>query len=151
MFLEFIKPIRRAVLVVVGLAALSSPNPFAVAQHAKAPEAGLYTFDYNGDIWTGTLTSVDHERDAFTLTYEHKGDSENFTGVLKRPVEIVDQDGQPIKTQTRIQIGDNLTVYYIAQGLKYTMREEDGKRHTHVASDNLIFKVKLLPPPKQKH
>ena len=124
---------------------------FAAAQHDKAPEPGLYTFDYHGDIWTGILVSVDHEKNAITLEYKHKGKVESFSGVLKRPLEVVDQDGQPTKTQTHLQIGDYLAVYYIAQGLKYSMREDDGKRHTHVASDNLVFKIKLLPPPQQKH
>ena len=118
------------------------------AQHGTA-EAGLYTFNYHGDTWTGTLTAIDHAKDAFTLTYEHKGKTENFTGVLKRPIEIVDADGEPTKTQTHIQIGDSLTVYYIAQGRKYSMKKEDGKRHEDVANENLIFKIKLLPPPKK--
>ena len=94
---------------------------------------------------------MDHDRDAITLTYEHKGQSESFTGVFKRPLEVVDQDGQHTKSKTHLQIGDYLTVYYIARGLKYTMREDDGKRHTRVADDNLIFKIKLLPPPKNQH
>src|SRR5258708_35526645 len=99
MFLDFPKPLAGAVLVVAGLAL------FAVAQHDKAPEPGLYTFDYHGDIWTGILASVDHEKDAITLEYEHKGKVESFTGVFKRPLEVVDQDGQPTKTQTHLQIG----------------------------------------------
>ncbi len=97
------------------------------------------------------MGSVNHEKDAITLEYEHKGEVKTFTGVFKHPLEVVDQDGKPAKTQSHLQIGDQLTVYYIAQGLKYSMREDDGKRHTYVASDNLIFKIKLLPPPKHKH
>jgi hypothetical protein len=131
-------------IVLIVLAAHAS-----VAQHSKAPESGLYTFDYHGDIWTGTLAAVDHEKDGITLQYEHKGTSESFSAVFKHPLEVVDQDGRP--TKAHLQIGDPLIVYYIAQGLKYTMRENDGKRHTYLASDNLIFKIKLLPPPKQSH
>jgi len=151
MFLKFSKPIGNAVLVVAGLVLFVAPSRIAVAQHGKAPESGLYTFDYHGDIWSGTLGSVNHEKDAITLEYEHKGEVKTFTGVFKHPLEVVDQDGKPAKTQSHLQIGDQLTVYYIAQGLKYSMREDDGKRHTYVASDNLIFKIKLLPPPKHKH
>ena len=150
MFLEFTKPIRRVLLVVVGMAVICATNPIAVAQHGTA-EPGLYTFDYHGDTWTGTLTAVDHEKDAITLTYEHKGKSENFTGLFKRPLEVVDQDGQHTHTQTHLQLGDNLTVYYISQGRKYSITESDGKIHKYVANDNLIFKIMLLPPPKTKH
>jgi len=121
----------------------------ALAQHGEA-EAGLYTFDYHGDTWTGTLSAVDHEKDAITLIYEHKDKTENFTGILKRPLEVVDENGQPTKAQTHLNIGDRITVYYIAQGRNYSMREDDGKRHKRVAADNLVFKIKLLPPAKHK-
>ena len=151
MFLKFPKPIGEAVLVVAGLVLFGAPSRIVFAQHGKAPESGLYTFDYHGDIWTGILDSMDHEKDAITLKYEHKGEVESFTGVFKHPLEVVDQDGKSTKTQTHLQIGDQLIVYYIAKGLKYSMREDDGKRHTYVASDNLIFKIKFLPPPKHKH
>jgi hypothetical protein len=150
MFSNFTKPIMWAPLVVVGLAVLCALNTVAVAQHGAA-EPGLYTFDYHGDTWTGTLTAVDHEKDAITLTYEHKGKSENFTGLFKRPLEVVDDYGQPTHAQTHLQVGDKLTVYYISQGRKYSTMESDGKRHNYVASDNLIFKIMLLPPPKTKH
>jgi hypothetical protein len=143
------KPIRYATLAAVGLTCFVIHDPVAVAQHGDA-EAGFYTFDYHGDTWTGTLTALDHERDAIRLTYEHKGKSENFTGVFKHPLEVMDQDGRPAKGQTHLQIGDSLTVYYIAQGRNYSMSEDDGKRPKRVATDNLIFKIKLLPPPKHK-
>jgi hypothetical protein len=150
MFLEFTKYIKWVPLVVVGLAVLCATNPIAVAQHGTA-EPGLYTFDYHGDTWTGTLSAVDHEKDAITLTYEHKGKTENFSGLFKRPLEVVDQDGKPTHAQTHLQLGDNLTVYYISQGRKYSIAESDGKIPKYVANDNLIFKIMLLPPPKTKH
>jgi hypothetical protein len=150
MFLKFSKIIGRAMLIAAGLAALLPSPPVAIAQHGKA-EGGLYTFDYHGDTWTGKIAAVEHEKNAITLEYEHKDKVETFTGILKPPLEVVDQEGQPTKTRTHLQIGDRVTAYYIAQGLKYSMREGDGTRHTHVAGDNLIFKIKLLPPPKSRH
>ena len=149
MFLTLPTSTRWAALFVVSLTCYVTYDPIAVGQHGEA-ESGLYTFDYHGDTWTGTLTAVDHERDAITLTYEHKGKVENFTGVFKRPLEVVDQDGRPTKAQTHLDIGDRLTAYYIAQGRNYSMKEDDGKRHKRVAADNLVFKLKLLPPPKHK-
>ena len=135
MFLEFAGSSRDMVLVVAGAVFLAS-SPIAIAQHGEA-EAGYYGLDYHGDTWTGTLTAVDHEKDAITLTYEHKGKSETFTAVLKHPLEVVDQNGQPAKAH--LQLGDSLTAYYI-----------NGKKSKGVVTDNLIFKIKLLPPPKHK-
>jgi hypothetical protein len=56
-----------------------------------------------------------------------------------------------LRPETHLQLGDNLTVYYISQGRKYSITESDGKIHKYVANDNLIFKIMLLPPPKTKH
>jgi hypothetical protein len=127
MFLKFAVPI-------VVFFAVSSP--IAAAQHGEA-EAGYYSLDYHGDTWTGTLSAVDHDKDAITLTYEHKGKSASFTGVFKHPLGVVDQYGKP--TRAHLQIGDGLTAYYM-----------NGKKHDGVVEDNLIFKIKLLPPPKHK-
>jgi hypothetical protein len=136
MFLKFAAPSRNMVLVVAGAVFLAAPSPIAIAQHSQA-EGGYFALDYHGDTWTGTLTAVDHEKDAITLTYEHKGKSENFTGVFKHPLEVLDQYGQP--TKTHLQLGDSLTAYYI-----------NGKKNKSVVTDNLIFKIKLLALPKHK-
>jgi hypothetical protein len=127
MFLKLAMPI-------VVLCAVSSP--VAVAQHGEA-EAGYYGLDYHGDTWTRTLTAVDHEKDAITLTYERKGKRETFTGVFKHPLQVVDEYGRPAKAHLRV--GDSLTAYYV-----------NGKKHDGIVDDNLIFKIKLLPPPKHK-
>jgi hypothetical protein len=136
MFLKFAESSRDMILVVAGAVSLAASSPIAIAQHGEA-ENGLYTLDFHGDTWTGTLTAVDHEKDAITLTYEHKGKSETFTAVLKHPLEVVDPNGQPAKAH--LQLGDSLTAYYI-----------NGKKSKGVVTDNLIFKIKLLPPPKHK-
>lgn len=107
-------------------------TPLAAGQHGTA-EGGYYSSNYHGDIWTGTLTAIDHEKDSITLTYEHKGKSETFTGVFKHPLEVVDEDGHPSKVRIHLQTGDRITAYYIVQGPK------DSK-------ENLIFRIKLLPP-----
>jgi hypothetical protein len=124
------------VLVAALLVFLAAPGPVAIAQHGQA-EGGYYALDYHGDTWTGALTAVDHDKGAITLTYEHKGKTESFTGVLKHPLEVVDQNDRPAKVH--LQIGDAITAYYI-----------NGKKNKDVVTDNLIFKIKLLPPPKSK-
>ena len=70
---------RNMPLLIVFIALVAHAS---VAQQSKTPESALYTFDYHGDIWTGTLASVDHEKDGITLQYEHKGTSESFSAVL---------------------------------------------------------------------
>jgi hypothetical protein len=136
MFLKFAARSMSMVLVVAVLLFLAAPGPVAIAQHGQA-EGGYYALDYHGDTWTGTLTAVDHDRDAITLTYEHKGKTETFTGVFKHPLEVVDQYDHAAKAH--LQIGDGITAYYI-----------NGKKNKGVVTDNLIFKIKLLPPPKNK-
>jgi hypothetical protein len=89
MFSKFAGPGMDIFLVAAGLVFLAAPSHVAIAQHGQA-EGGYYALDYHGDTWTGTLTAVDHEKDAITLTYVHKGKSKNFTGVFKHPLEVVD-------------------------------------------------------------
>jgi len=96
------------------------------------------------DNWTGTVTSVDHDKGMITLEYAHKGKVENFTGVLRPPIQVLDKDGNPAKPPIHIQDGDRLLVHYIKEGAKYTT-EEGGKRHDEVAKENLIVQIKFLP------
>jgi hypothetical protein len=121
---------------------------FAPAQQGKA-ESGFYTWNYHGDTWTGTISSFDQGNGALTLVYEHRGKVENFTGVIKPPVQVLDKNGNRVSDQVRVKVGNRITAYYIKEGLKYNMRQEDGKRHDEVANANLIFQIKLLDP--QKH
>ena len=118
----------------------------ALAQHGTADQ-GYHRYGYRGDIWTGTVTSVDHDQGTITLEYEHKGKVENFTGTLKPPLQVLDVQGNQAKPPIHIQAGDRMTVYYVSQGLKYTTQVE-GKRHDEVATDNWIFEIRFLPPKK---
>ncbi len=96
------------------------------------------------DTWTGTVKSLDHATGAITLEYEHKGNVEDFTGVLKAPVQVTDQNGNPAKPPIHVNIGDRLMVRYIKEGSKYTT-QEGGKKHEQVASANLIVQIRFLP------
>jgi len=106
---------------------------FTFSAHAQRGDAepGYYPFAYNGDTWTGTVSSFDQASKTITLAYEHKGKAESFTGITKPPVRVLDKDGSPVPAQTRLKIGDRITVYYLT----------DGKKH-------LIFQIKLLDPRK---
>lgn len=116
----------------------------AAGQHGVA-DPGFKKYGFHGDMWTGTVSSLDHDKGLITLEYEHKGKVENFTGTLKPPLTVVDAEGQPAKPPIRIKAGDRLRVYYYKEGTKYTTVEEGGKRHEEVAAGNLIFQVNFLP------
>jgi hypothetical protein len=116
----------------------------AAGQHGTA-EPGFYGLNYNGDTWTGTIASFDRDKGIITLTYEHKGKVQTSTGVIKPPLQVVDEKGNAAPAQVRVQVGDRLTAYYMAKGQKYSVKE-GSKRHDEVADDNLIFEIKLLPP-----
>jgi hypothetical protein len=129
-------------LLIVGSSVL------APGQHGTA-DPGYYAFNYHGDTWTGTIASFDRDKGIITLTYEHKEKVETFTGALKPPLQIVDENGNAAPAQVRVQVGDRLTAYYIAKGQKYSVKD-GSKRHDEVANDNLIFEIKLLSP-QTKH
>jgi hypothetical protein len=114
-------------------------GPFASAQHGRAEESALYAFNYRGDTWTGIVTAVDAATRGITLAYDDKGKHENFTGVLKPPVEIVDEGGKPSKVR-RINDGDKIEIYYLPKGMKV----HEYKKPDYVADSNLIFKIKIL-------
>lgn len=129
-------------------------------------------YPYQGDTWTGTISSFDPDKGTITLTYEHKGKVESFTGVFKQVVQVVDQtvlDDAPqhsyqwpdncrtiLRTNTPpycpvqmpVQVGSQLTAYYTPKGQKYdetVMMPAQGEHqhHTEVARDNLIFEIWL--------
>lgn len=125
--------------LVLAVMAFVAAGPFASAQHGKAEESGLYSFNYRGDTWTGIVASVDASTRGITLTYDHKGKHDEFTGVLKPPIEIVDKDGKPSNVR-RINNGDKIEIYYLPKGMKV----HEYKKPDYVADANLIFKIKIL-------
>lgn len=125
--------------LVLAVMAFVAAGPFASAQHGKAEESGLYGFNYRGDTWTGIVASVDASTRGITLTYDHKGKHDEFTGVLKPPIEIVDKDGKPSNVR-RINNSDKIEIYYLPKGMKV----HEYKKPDYVADANLIFKIKIL-------
>jgi hypothetical protein len=106
---------------------------FAICAHAQhgTAEPGYYPFQYHLDTWTGMISSLDRTNGTITLVYEHKGKTENFTGVLKPPIDVLDRDGKLIHNKAGIKLDDRITVYYTSTG-----------------SLNTIFQIKLLDPQK---
>ena len=135
-------PTRIAVVILFTLIC----SHLTVAQHSEA-DPGLYNFNYHGDTWTGVVSSLDEASGAVTLTYDHKGKVQTFNAVIKPQVHIVDKNGADVPAQTHVKVGDHVTWYYIAQGLKYPVTE-GGKKHDVVATSNVVFKIMLLDPKK---
>jgi hypothetical protein len=97
----------------------------APAQHGDAG-SGYWPLNYHFDTWTGIVSSFDQGTGTVTLTYEHKGKTENFTGVIKPPIQVLDKDGKRVGG-VRINVGDRITAFYMK-----------------VEKANSIFQVKLL-------
>jgi hypothetical protein len=122
------------VVVVFSVAAVAQHNTEDFKVGSRIPR----------DTWTGTVKSLDHDKGMITLEYEHKGKVQSFTGVLKPPLQVLDQNGDPAKPPIRIQAGDRLLVHYIKEGAKYSS-QEGGTRHEEVAKENLIVQINFLP------
>ena len=106
------------------------------AQHGSAGN-GYFPPGYNGDTWTGNVTSTDDTARSITLTFENKNKTETFTGVLKDTcckVKMADGTMKDLKV-SEISQGRRMIVYYIP-----TTTKVDGKKSTV----NEIFKVDFL-------
>ncbi len=95
------------------------------------------------DTWTGTVTSLDHDTGSLTIEHAHKGKAETFTGILRPPIQVMDEYGSPVKPPIQIQTGARLIVHYIAQGAKYSTNN-GGTRQEQVAQANLIVRIDFL-------
>ena len=121
----------------------------AIAQHGMIERGGLYNFPYHGDTWTGIVSSIDPLTRHLTLTYTAKGKTETFSGVLQdEGAALEDKDGNPIANKP-ITIGDKIMVYYVEQGRKYFIWDDKRKKREAKAAENIVFKIRLLPPDKK--
>lgn len=106
------------------------------AQHGTASN-GYFPLGYEGDTWTGAVTTTDDATRTVTLTYSSKKKTETFTGVLKEgccTVKMSDGTVQELKP-SQLSPGRRIMVYYIAKTTK-----AEGKKTTV----NEIFKVDFL-------
>ena len=62
-----------------------------VAQHGTANN-GYYPSGYQGDTWTGIVSSLDTATKAVSLVHTHKGKSARFEGVLAKGYRVQAKD-----------------------------------------------------------
>jgi hypothetical protein len=80
------------------------------AQHGVAPDA-YYPYNYNGDIFTGKVSSAEEDKQSITLVYESRKKTENFTGSLQKPCTVPSRNGQQMRVSD-IPLGTEATVFY---------------------------------------
>ena len=137
----------RTVTILILLCAFGGGAP---AQHAKSEKGGLYTFSYKGDTWTGEIAAIDQETRQITLQYaDKKGQVEKFDAKLLPNFKVSVKD-HPEQKVSSLNIGDKITLYYIAAGQKYPVTDNQGKKKEIVATENLVFEGELYPPKKQQ-
>ena len=106
------------------------------AQHGTAPN-GYFPMGYNGDTWTGEVSTVnDHNRE-ITLVYTGGKSTETFVGVLQQGYKVKLKDGGLAELNvSMIPIGTQLRVYYTAK---------DRKVNGHKEKFYEIFRMDLPP------
>jgi hypothetical protein len=137
------------------LATLFLPLPLK-AQHGTA-DNGYYPSFYDGDTWTGIVSSLDPKTKTVSLIYTHKKKTAVFEGVLAKGYRVRlkgDKEKQQV-IRTGIAVGARLRVYYMpsqtsdelgvtfpfkAFGNNLLEAPQDVKRRF-----NLIFLVEFLP------
>jgi hypothetical protein len=107
-----------------------------MAQHGTA-DNGYYPMAYQGDTWTGIVSSLDPTTKEVVLVYTHKEKTAVFEGVLAKNYQV-HTNGSKEKQQvlaTGISVGAHLRVYYIAN---QTSDEVGGTSPFKAFSNNLL-------------
>jgi hypothetical protein len=96
--------------------------PVAFAQHGVAPN-GYYPRNFNGDIFSGTVTKTGE--DTVTLTFTKDGKEETFEGHLQDGCAVprVDGSNRPM-TAKEIPLNSKVTAFYIVHKVK-----RNGEKH----------------------
>ena len=58
--------------------------PLSVAAQHGTADNGYYPTGYEGDTWTGIVSSVDPTAKKVSLVYTHKGKTDVFDGILAK-------------------------------------------------------------------
>jgi len=137
------------------LATLLLPGSL-IAQHGTA-DNGYYPIVYQGDTWTGIVSSLDPTTKEISLLYTHKQKTVIFSGVLAKGYRLQskgNKDTQQI-VASGIAVGARLRVYYIpnqtsdegggASPFKAFNNNLLGESRDSKRRVNLIFLIEFLP------
>ncbi len=104
--------------------------PIALAQHGVAPN-GYYPRDYNGDIFSGTVTHTGD--DTVILTFTNGTKEETFEGHLQNGCAVPRADGSNRPMTARdIPLNSKIRAFYVVHKVK-----TNGEKH----SENEIIAI----------
>jgi hypothetical protein len=88
------------------------------AQHGTA-KSGYFPARYNGDTWTGVVSTVNETTGEFTLTYTKGDKTQTLIGVPEDGYTVSPKNGpeRPLKPSD-IHVGRTLTVFYMPETKK---------------------------------
>jgi len=94
-------------------------------QHGTAPN-GYYPMGYNGDTWTGEVTSVNEDSREITLFYtDGKKKTETFVATVQEGYKVKLKDGSLAELKvSMIPPGSKLRVYYMNKDRKVGGQKE---------------------------
>jgi hypothetical protein len=111
---------RRCLLSLAFFLSFSTP---LLAQHGTARN-GYYPEGYQGDTWTGVVTSVNPQSFAITLEYKKGKNTETFIGTPEKGYLVHEHNGQTRPLQpTDIRVGQRITVWYNPETKKINGRK----------------------------
>jgi len=92
--------------------------PGLLAQHGTAPN-DYYPPGYNGDTWSGEVTSTNDDTREITLTYTKGSKTETFSGVLQEGYKVKLKDGTLHELKpSEISKGTQLMIFYMQKTRK---------------------------------
>ena len=122
--------------IVIGVAFCMLVPIAGRAQHGTA-ENGYWPMGFNGDTWTGVVSSTNDETREITLTYTKQDKTETFVGVLLDGYKVKAKDGTPHELKvSEIPRGMRVKTYYIERS-----RKVEGKK----VKFNEIFRLTSAP------
>src|SRR2546428_5016533 len=89
----------------------------ASAQKGTA-EPGFYPGGFQGDTWTGEVTSINEDTREFTLTYTRKDKTQTFVGVLPKGYRYQIKGGKYYEPKMSNLKGAFVKAYYVEKERK---------------------------------
>lgn len=91
-------------------------SSLAFGQYGMAPN-GYYPSNYNGETFSGKVTTVDGVSERITISFANGNKTETFLGRFQEPCAVPSADGKPM-TALDLPIGTDVTVFFVANARK---------------------------------